>query len=214
MTEEQKIIMFCGIAVALALIIFLIARLIRKNLYEYSEYTGKMELKSKIQADSERLAKIYRENQRKKAKESKKKQQANINETENSICTMYLVESPKEWEQLDTMKKHSIRMKETRMRIGELSKSHPEGRLDNNLDMYKARVFRMLRKAKGKERISKHEVIRDFVIGFETEIGQLHFPVGERMFNDVEIGQEGTLIIAYGEYVNFEPDPKIEDLFK
>jgi uncharacterized protein YeeX (DUF496 family) len=67
MTTEQKII-FAIVIGSIALLIglaVLIYKIVRKVFYDYNEYTGRVELKSKIKRESEIAKKEYEERQKK-----------------------------------------------------------------------------------------------------------------------------------------------------
>ena len=68
MTEEMKMILLIGgVAVSITLVIFLLMRWIRKTFYEYNEYTGRVELKSKIEEDNKNLQKAHEEYMKQKS---------------------------------------------------------------------------------------------------------------------------------------------------
>lgn len=65
MTDEQKILLTVVIAMGIAAMIFLIYKWIRKTFYDYNEYTGRVELKSKIEEDHQKLQRAHEEYKKK-----------------------------------------------------------------------------------------------------------------------------------------------------
>ena len=69
MTETEIIILAVGGAALLIALAVLIYKWIRHRFYEYNECTGRVELKSKIKADSERARQEYEARQKKIAEQ-------------------------------------------------------------------------------------------------------------------------------------------------
>lgn len=207
MTEIQIFILVIGCIVVLGALAVLIYKWARHRFYEYNEYTGRVELKSKIQRDNELLRQKYEKRQKELAKKPANAAKAanNINNSvQNTVSKPRKNETPQE--------KSARRARETYAKVSELHAKNPGH--DFNIECIGASVAATARRAKVIEcKNGKNiEVVRDFVVTFNSDYGRIYACVEEDLFNDLSIGKSGMLTLADGSYLNFEPYLDIVDI--
>ena len=119
-----------------------------------------------------------------------------------------------DWNKLTPQEKSVRRTRDAYAKARELRAKNPGH--NYKMECIGATVKAMARRAKVIERRGgkSYEVIRDFVVTFDSEYGNLYACVDENLFNDISIGSSGMMTLADGSYLTFEPFLDVTDLIK